>query len=168
MSATDIAAWYAAAVATAVFLWDIVKWIRSGPRVKISARSNVTYPDGRVVEREQAPEGERNRLAEYCHIELVNLGAQPTTIINIEATHKAGASGVQVGASGIAFTPHVGSSPLPALLGPGGLWSARIEMSHLQIISKHGAPFIRVRVSHRRKPVEVRVNDLPALAANGS
>lgn len=155
MTITDIAAWYAASVASAVFAWDIIKWLRNAPRLRVNTMSNVTFIDGRTVSRMQLTgDAEVTKLAEYCHIEVLNIGSQPTTLLNIEATHKPKGNGIQVGCVGSAFATLNGSHPLPALIGPGEVWSARLEMSHLECIAKHGRPLVRIRASHRNGPIE--------------
>ena len=158
MTPTDIAAWYAAAIATAVLAWDILKWLRSGASLRINAVSNVSYSDGRVVSEVEADGGKTIALAEYCHVEVINRGMQPTTLITIEATHAPGTTGVIVGASDLAFVPHVGSAQLPAVLQPGAMWSARLEMNHLTSILRHGAPIIRVRASHKTRPIDKAIS----------
>ena len=156
MSTTDIAAWYAAVVATVVLVWDIFKWQRGFARLRISCKCNVSYPDGRVLETQSLESGsELRRLAEYCHIEVLNVGSQPTTLISIEGTHKPTKSGVQASTSG--FIVHAGSQPLPALIGPGQMWSCRLEMKHLEIIAKQGQPFILLRTSLRDRPFRGRI-----------
>jgi hypothetical protein len=154
MNITDIAAWYAAAVATAVFAWDIIKWQRSGPRVRINTKCYTSYTDGRVVESMLREDGAHvSTVADYCHIEVLNTGDQPTTLIGIEAGHQPSASGNQMSYSSIAFVVHMGSKPLPALLGPGEMWSSRLEMRCLEGLAEEGRPVIRVRTSHRSRPI---------------
>ena len=103
-------------------------------------------------------------LAEYCHIEVLNTGFQPTTLINMEATIAPKAGGLQIGYSSVAFVAHVGSRPLPALLSPGEMWSARLEMGSLEGLAKHGLPIIRVRASHNKKPIDTALAMKPHVA----
>jgi len=162
MTITEIAAWYAATIATAVFIWDIIKWLRNGPRLRITATCNVSYPDARVNTKRLLDDGgEAAELAIYCHIEVLNVGSQPTTLISIEAANKSGPKGIRVSCSGPAFTVHAGSHSLPALLGAGEMWSARIEMSRLESIAEHGSPVIQVRASHRTKAIETVIDLKP-------
>lgn len=159
MTLTDIAAWYAAAIATAVFVWDILKWFRNSPRLRVNAMCNVAYPDGRVITKKRLEGGGvATTLADYCHIEVLNIGGQPTTLIDIEGANVPRSDGMQFGVSGSAFTVHAGSHPLPALLGPGEMWSARVEMTHLETIAKHGSPVIRIRASHSAKANEIAID----------
>jgi hypothetical protein len=160
MSITDIAAWYAAAVATVVLGWDIVKWFRAEPRLRVTARCNVCYADSAVVEKKQLEGGQEvEMLADYCHVEVVNIGGRPTTLIQIEATNKLRPGGFQVFATSPAFVTHAGNERLPARLGPGEMWSARLDMRQLDSIRRHGLPVIRVRASYKAKPVEVMVSN---------
>lgn len=155
MSLSDIAAWYAAAVATAVFVWDIVKWFRTGPRLRVNARCNVCYPDARVISTKPLEGGgEVSTLADYCHVEVLNVGGQPTTLIDIEATNIPRANGMKVACSALAFTVHSGSRALPTLLAPGEMWSARVEMGSLESIAEHGSPILQIRASHRKRAIE--------------
>lgn len=159
MTITDIAAWYAAAIATAVFVWDIVKWFRNGPRLRVNTMCNVGYPDGRVLAKQQLEGGgESATLAEYCHIEVLNIGGQPTTLMDIQVTIAPRANGIQVSAAGPAFTVHAGNHSLPALLGIGEMWSARLEMSYLENIASQGRPVISIRASHSAKAIEEAID----------
>lgn len=159
MTPTEIAAWYAATVSTSVFLWDIVKWFRNGPRLRINTKCNVSYPDGRVIERTQLEGGgEAATLADYCHIEVLNVGGQPTTLIDIQVKNEPSVNGRQVSYSGPAFLTHSGSKALPTLLGPGEMWSGRIEMTCIETIAENGRPIIQVRSSRNAKPIQVALD----------
>lgn len=157
MTPSDIAAWYAATIGTAVFAWDIAKWARSTARVRVSARGNVSYPDGEVIDKRPFEGGgEVSTLAEYCHVEVVNVGGQPTTLIDIEATHHPSLNG-QVSSWKAAFITHAGSQQLPVRLGPGEMWSARLDMRHIRTITSRGLPIIRVRTSYTTKFIDTPV-----------
>jgi hypothetical protein len=153
MNTTDIAAWWGAIVATAVLSWDVVKWIKAGPRLRVLTRVNVGYPDSRVVRTEQTEAGNVHHLATYCHIEVLNVGDRPTTIISIEATHALGTNKGRTYWTGGRF--QLFDRPLPTLLGPGEMWSARLEMEDLLQLAKRGRPMLRIRASHLRKEVDV-------------
>lgn len=158
MTPAEIAAWYAATISTSVFLWDIVKWRRNAPRLQINTRCNVSYPDARVIETRKLEDGcETGMLADYCHIEILNVGGQPTTLIDIRVKNKPKTKGPQVRSSGPAFQVLSGSNNLPALLGPGEMWSARIEMACIETIAGQGSPIIEVRSSRSTKPIEAAI-----------
>jgi len=158
MNSTDIAAWYAAVVATAVFLWDIVKWIRNGPRLRINAISDVVYPDGHVIEKRQIDDCEEKTLATYCHLEVLNVGGQPTTIMNIQVVNASKLNDKHVSYSGPAFKVHAGSDPLPALLGPGEIWSARIEMTSVETIANFGPAVVQITASYSKNPITAAID----------
>src|SRR3989338_5291678 len=84
---TDLIAIYGALVATIVLAWDVLKWASSGARLRATAVCHVYYEDSRVISVSQTEHGEARELAEYCHIELTNIGDQPATLLSIEATH---------------------------------------------------------------------------------
>lgn len=68
----DPVAMYAALVATLVLLWDILKWWRSGTRLRISANSDMEtvgyiHGDGKT----------------YILVNVTNTGSAPTTITHL-------------------------------------------------------------------------------------
>lgn len=161
MFKTDFVAWWGAVVATLVLLWDVAKWMKAGPRVRSRIQLNTWYPDGRVLNSQKTDSGESGELASYCHIELVNVGGLPTTVMGISASHVDRKKQGQVSCSGPRFTPHYGKT-LPHVLSPGEVWSCRLEMSDLFRLLERGKPYIEVHLSHRKKPLVV----WPALSAN--
>ena len=166
MPLTNTVAWYAAVVATVVFVWDIVKWLRIRPRLRVNATCNVSYPDARVLDNKQLDGGgAATTLAEYCHVEVLNTGGQPTTLIDIQVTHIPKRDRPRIGSSSVAFALHAGSKPLPALLGPGEMWSARVEMGHLETIAEHGSPIIRIRASHCKTAIDATASMRPVNAS---
>ncbi len=69
MDRTGLIAGYAAVVATVVFLWDIYKWKRTGPRISFTASPNMKiYGD---------PEREGET---YINVRATNIGDKPATI----------------------------------------------------------------------------------------
>ena len=66
---TMIVAWWGAVLATIVLLWDVFKWRRTGPRIRMSVRPNSTiYSD---------PELEGKTL---ILVSATNVGDRPTTL----------------------------------------------------------------------------------------
>jgi hypothetical protein len=156
---TSAVAWYAAILSTTVLAWDFAKWWRAEPRLRISARANVSYPDGEVIHREKRPDGtEVGTLASYCHVDIVNTGGRPTTLIGVEAMSKRpGKNGGEMGVGANAFTRHRGSDELPVKLAPGDMWSARIDMRKLEGLEQFGPVRITARTAYREEPVEARL-----------
>jgi hypothetical protein len=69
-SATVMAAWWGAVVATLAFLWEIFQWFKSGPRVQVRAKAN--------MEPVNFPGLEKNE--KYIFVEVTNAGDRATTI----------------------------------------------------------------------------------------
>jgi hypothetical protein len=155
---TSPVAWYAAALSSLVFFWDLAKWWRAEPRLRIVARSDVWFTDSEVISEEDRPDGTKaGSLATYCHVEIVNVGGRPTTLISVEVLAFGGRKKGEAFAGSSNFKLHRGTEPLPARLGPGEMWSARMDMRQLRSMEQFGALHVRARDSWRNGPVEVRV-----------
>jgi hypothetical protein len=151
MDNIEIVAWWGAIISTFVLLWDILKWLQSGPRIKSRISLNIHYDDGKVTSKEKNEYGEVTHHEEYCHIELVNIGTMPTTIMEISATNKKNGS---YGVAQPAFTTHFGKK-LPHVISPGEVWSCRLPMHYYNSISKHGIPEIHISLSHLSRPMKL-------------
>lgn len=156
MQGIDYVAWWGAIVATLVFAWDIAKWLKDGPVIRSRVQLNTAYADARVVRTEKIENGESKELALYCHVELVNIGKLPTTIMGVSASHSKGKETLQMTATSQRFTPHYGKT-LPHVLGSGEVWSCRIEMEDIQKLSQKGEPYIEVSVSHKKEPIIIKL-----------
>ncbi len=158
MSATDVAAWWGAVVASMVLVWDVVKWARQGPKLRVEARANTYYEDGEVLSTQVDVAGNSTSLlAQYCHIEITNIGDSPTTILNVEATHASksrNAAQMHMGSKGFKF--HNGAG-LPQKLGPGDSMSARLDMRTVAQLSERGAPRLVIKASHARRPFRHKI-----------
>ena len=163
MQGIDYVAWWGAIVATLVLMWDVAKWLKTGPKIRKRIQLNTGYLDSKVLSVEKLENGESKKLAVYCHIELVNTGTSPTTIMGIMATHVNARQEGQMSVTSQRFLPHYGNT-LPYVLSPGEVWSCRLEMSDLYRSAERGTPYIEVSVSHKRKPIIIR----PKLEANKS
>ena len=153
----DYVAWWGAIIATLVLIWDLFKWLRSGANITVRHRLNTYYPDGRLIKKEKVKNGESIELAKYCHIELINKGTLPTTIMDILASHTKGKDGVITTSTNQRFTPHFGKK-IPSVINSGEVWSCRIEMDDLYRLKEQGSPYIEVHLSHRKKPVVIKPN----------
>jgi hypothetical protein len=157
----DYVAWWGAVIATLVLLWDVAKWFKSGPQIKQRIQLDTVYPDSKVLSMEKMGNGESGELASYGHIELVNTGTSPTTIMGISATHTPDNNLGRLSFDNQRFTPHYGKT-LPHVLSSGEVWSCRVAMSDLYKLAEYGRPYIEVNLSHRRKPIVIQ----PKLVAN--
>lgn len=151
MSSTDVVAWWGAVVATAVLIWDIVKWLRSGARLRCTVKPNSHYQDSESVLIESTPHSARGVIKESIHIELVNLGELPTTIMSIRAERPL-KNGGWVGNDGSAFTEHW-NKRLPYKIDPGDIWSCRGDQEKLFGLPGDAPLEIKITVSHLAKPI---------------
>ena len=97
-------------------------------------------------------------MASYCHVDIVNTGGRPTTLIAVEAmARRAGKNGGETGFGASAFTRHRGSDELPVKLPPGEMWSARIDMRKLEGLEIFAPIVITARAAYKETPVETLV-----------
>jgi hypothetical protein len=155
MDNIDYVAWWGAIIATSVLLWDVVKWLRSGARLKYKILFNVHYDDGEILKKETTEYGENTIYEEYCHIELINTGSLPTTIMNICGTHKFKPKKMQLIVNKQVFTEHYGKK-LPYILNPGEVWACRLPMHRYTSLFEYGEPEIHLSVSSKSKPLIIR------------
>lgn len=148
---TDFVAWWGAVIATAVLVWDCIKWFRSGARLRCMVRPNAFYQDSEVVPLENSPDGARAVMKDSIHIELTNVGALPTTIMSISARRPMD-SGGWAGNGGSAFVEHWGKK-LPYMIAPGDVWSCRGDQEQLFRLPGSAPLEILIAVSHLAKPI---------------
>src|SRR6266702_2994411 len=77
LSASDWAAWWGAILATIVFAWEIVKWFRAGPRLRVRTAPEMQMEDGCGG---LSPE-------KYITFSVVNVGDAPTTVTHLFLTY---------------------------------------------------------------------------------
>ena len=151
MTGTGFIASWGAIVATIALAWNIYNSLSNKPIIKLTTKSNVGYPDSRVIETKATDHGEEEELAVYCHVDITNIGKLPTTITDIQLRHQDNGKD-QFFCTSQRFELFEGKI-LPVLLGSGELLSCRIEMLDLERVSKYGRPEIRVSASHLDKPI---------------
>ena len=157
MISTDIAAWWGAIIATSVLLWDFIKWTKSGPRIKATAKMPTHYPDAEIISTEETENGTVTTYKEYCHVEVINSGNLPTTIISLCTTHIKTKKHKFI-AGNDRYSPHHGKT-LPYVLGPGEMWSCRVETDIVNNMKQNGTPIIEVRLSHIDNPLGINIYD---------
>ena len=152
-----IAAWWGAIIATVVLVWDVVKWSRDKPRVRISTSMPVSYWDSESIEETTLDGKVVEKLKSYCHIEIINRGNVPTTIVSVCCSNKPGEGMVEHSNHDIFI--HDGNR-LPHVLGAGQLWSCRIPESGVKNISRqHKDAYVKVRLSHRDGFIYAKVKE---------
>lgn len=145
----DWIAIYAAIVATAVLIWDIVKWKRSGPRVRFSTQTGMRTVgaggfDGR----------------DLVSMTVVNVGDGSTTITSIGFLYYKGWWDFLRRRSTKAFVipKPSDSQPLPFELRPGVVWHGLCTQdSEVEEMAKNGRLYCVVYLSHQRKGISDRV-----------
>ena len=156
-STNIIVAWWGAVVATLVLIWDVVKWSQSGPKIKYRYQINTWYLDGEVLEEKDEDDVVSKICAEYCHIELVNTGIIPTTIMSVWLSNKHLKNETVIGMGDKNITEHFGKK-LPYSLAPGDIWSCRISMDKIKQVKNYGWPFVAFDLSHLDKALEIKID----------
>lgn len=157
MNSTDVAAWWGALTATVVLVWDVIKWLKLGPKIKTTVRPKVRYPDSKVLSTRIEPDGTTiQELASYCHVEIANVGDRATTILSIEVTHTDVLHNGTIGMSSVGFQFHNGVT-LPRKLDPGDSVSARLDMAVIDQMLQRGAPVLELQVAHLARPIKFRI-----------
>lgn len=155
MEEIDIVKWWGAILATIAFAWNVYNSLSNAPKLKVKLTPDTTYLDARVIRTEKNEHGIQEERAKYCHIEITNIGKQPATVTNIEATHTH-KKGVRIFVTQQRFQSHSEQS-IPVFISPGQHWSCRLEMKDLYDLSNHGEPEIRVTASYKDKPIVVKL-----------
>lgn len=70
METTKLVAWWGAVLSTVVFLWDVYKFRRAGPKLRFRTRGEVVL----------IPSDDKRT---FVSSEVVNYGDRPTTITNL-------------------------------------------------------------------------------------
>lgn len=165
ISFTELVAWYGAVLATFVACFELWKWIHSRALLKVTIRPRVYYDDGEVLRVEQLPNGVSRELQSYFHIEIANSGELPTTLLSVFATTEStnilerllntlrrDKPRFALSMAQDAFTPHFGKK-LPLLLGPGEVWSCRIDEPRVYSLTQGGVPKLAISAACLAKPL---------------
>ena len=151
MKATDLAAWWGAIVASLILIWDIYKWKRSGPIVRVSASPNMrTYGNISDSQKDKT----------YVVVEVTNTGDRKTTITHLIGFHYKSFFQKILKKRNKAFVVAIPalSEPLPYVLEPGERWLGGIDQNNkLEEISQNGFLYCGVYHSSGKRPVLERV-----------
>ena len=151
MSATEIAAWWGAVIATLVLAWDFFKWKMSGPIINVSASPNMKTFGG-------IPDGLEDKT--FVVVEVTNTGDRKTTLTHLVGfQYKSLLQKVRKkqDKSFIVANPAL-SQPIPHILEPGERWMGGIEQNEeLEKMSREGYLYCGVYHSSGKKPVLQRV-----------
>lgn len=121
MSINDIVAWWGAIVATLVLIWDVYKWKRSGPVLRVTARPNMRSMD-------------ENSEGVYIIVEVSNIGDKSTTLTNLVGVCYKSRLAVFLKKPNYSFdvTNTMFRKTLPFLLIPGDRWMGGIDQRNLE------------------------------------
>lgn len=148
----DPVAVYAAIVATVVLIWDVVKWIRSGPVLKLEC-----MPGRKIV-----GGGQSNRFSDktITHIKVSNRGSKATTLNNVAVIwYKNFWDRIRnkPAMQGLIPDPKL-TQDFPYELAPGSEWSGAIDEGSLdKKIKESGIAICQLFHSFSDKPVQTRI-----------
>ena len=149
----DPVAIYAALVATTILIWDVVKWLRSGSRVKVRASPNMIFFND--------PDPRRDGKT-YIYVTISNVGSSPTTITNFCGEHFRNRWDQLRKKPDKLFVVTVPQAaqhlPLPHVLKVGEEWSGIIEQTpEIDQWAKNGLLYAAIYQSVKSRPVSVRI-----------
>ena len=153
MTATELAAWWGAGLATLVLGWDMYKWTKStSPKLKV-----------RVVSDMKILPSDDNKL--YIHVTVANTGTVKTTLTHLIALHYASRMRriLHRRPTESFVIPHPGhGSVLPYVLGPGEQWTSLINQEgKLEKRARDGYLYCGVHHSSSSGPCLARVVSKP-------
>ncbi len=150
MSASELAAWYAAIVATAVLAWDVVKYQRSGPQIKGDAKAN--------WESYGISETEGDSLT---FVKITNTGDRPTTLVSWGLYwYPAGTSlsDKKTRKSFIVKGGLAGQGKVPQKIEPGEVWTGVMkENEEYEQMLSEGTLMVGLGFSHVEEEVLLKV-----------
>lgn len=71
-SVTDLVAWWGAVIATLILVWDIIKWKKTGTKLRLSVSSGMKVANDPELEED-----------DFIMIIVTNVGDRPTTITQV-------------------------------------------------------------------------------------
>ncbi|MCD1645731.1 hypothetical protein [Marinobacter adhaerens] len=150
MESSDFAAWYAAAVATAVLIWDIIKYRNSGPQITGEAFSG--------WESYGIEDTAGKRLA---FVKLSNTGDRPTTLtswgmywypagVNLNDKSKRRPFIIKGGLGGM--------GKVPEKIAPGDVWTGLVlENNEFKEMSEEGTLVFGFGFSHSLEETIIKI-----------
>ena len=152
MLSTEFVAWWGGIISTGVLVWDIFKWRRSGPRLRVEAFAGMVEVGSR-----QDPKHS------FVLIKVTNIGDRATTLINCTGAWYPNWMSFKLRRCGSYFmvaNPGTWSLPLPHELASGNLWTGGVDEDELRRNDWDKAGYLVVGVSHAcsGKPAVARVH----------
>ena len=151
MSASEVAAWWGAVIATLVLAWDVFKWKQMGPRLRLTVSPGMkTHGD--------VPNADPEKT--YVLIEAVNVGDKKTELTHVAGlyyrSHLQRLRGKNQ-QSCLVLNPAF-STQFPCFLEPGQRWLGGMEQTaELEKLSRSGLLYCGIFHSASKKPLTSRV-----------
>ena len=98
-----------------------------------------------------------SRVDKVCHIELVNIGTMPTTILDIQLTNKVKKGVLKSFMTRDAFKIHQSKS-IPCTISPGEVWSCHISLDTYVDFVKRKNPEFHFDISHKNSLMVFKPN----------
>jgi hypothetical protein len=148
MDASTWAAWWGAGSGTLAVAWEIFSWLRSGPRLRVTASPNMQYITPGV--------GFDDTV--YIHVNVTNVGDQPTTITHFFGqTYRSRLDRLR-NKREKAFVVNTGTeSPIPHKIDVGETWYAMAPQLPAEEIASNSLLYLGVQCASHKKPRLVRV-----------
>ena len=145
MTASDIAAWWGAGLATLVLVWDIYKWKTAGARLTV-----------KVVPGMQMAGDPTEKL--HILVEAVNRGDRLTTLTHLAVYQYASAFDRARGKRKASLlVPKPGGNDLPYELEPGKRWTGLMDQSALIKQLDGATEYLSVAIVHSARSKDHRV-----------
>lgn len=151
MTPTDVAAWFGAFTGALVLLWDVFKWVHSGPRVRVSASPNMTAYGSAIKLL-----GTKTCIA----VEASNVGQAKTTITHLVGFYyKSPLSKLLRHEPIHSFVvPDPKPGEIPHVMDVGERWIGMMEQNaEVEELSRKGALYVGVFHSSGKRPALQRV-----------
>lgn len=147
----DYVAWWGAILSSVVFVWNIVKWKLSAPKLDVCISPNEYRWKGCVElmpGEERKPPGEVQKMKPFIIVEVRNVGRSAATLLDIRFAQCDSPKGRKK--SMISESEHDPfSSPLPVVLEAGHVWLCRFDQHQVTKFSEENkTPYFSVDIRH--------------------
>ncbi|PHZ83481.1 hypothetical protein [Paremcibacter congregatus] len=151
---SELAAWYAASLSTFVLLFELYKWFKSGPKLRVTVTPNVKGMGGYY-----------DPAGLHTQFDIVNIGDQLTTITSITLyqyknivqrmlSRSVSKYVIELNRSASGYL----SDAVPYDLKVGETWrSFSYQAKHMQELSKNDIYIYEIQDSWRKKPYRRKV-----------
>ena len=150
MSATDIAAWWGAGIATVVVIWDVFKWWQGrATELRINASPNM----------QEVIPGVGLQDGTFVFVEITNIGDRTTTLTNLCGFHYISWWHKRFNRRTQAFViPDPAPGVIPHQLDPGQRWTGRFtQTEEIEGWSRKGRLYIGAYHTLSKKAQLVRL-----------